>query len=385
MGPPRGLASTDMHRLPLAALALLAACSSMPEFSAPFVPTRAFGADAQGRPTTVWTLSNGVIEVDVTDHGATLVAVRAPDRAGFLADIVLGFDDVAGYESDQNQYFGCTTGRVCNRIADGKFTLDGYDYELATNNAPNHLHGGAERSLDKVRWQAAASVGADGAPQVQFTYLSRDGEEGYPGNLNVSVTYTLDADNALRIDYEATTDMRTPVNLTNHAYWNLAGAGAATVLDHVLQVDASHYTPTDATLIPTGEVAPVLGTALDFREPVALDVQLHRVAETPALGFDHNLVLDGEAGELRRVATLHHEASGRSMTVETTEPGLQVYSGNYLFGQTGKGGASYAQRSAVCLETQHFPDAIHHANFPNTVLEPGDTFRSTTRLTFRAE
>ena len=386
----RGLASAAMHRFSVAALALLAACSSMsdssmPDFSAPFVPTRAFGVDAEGRPATVWTLAHGDVEVDVTDHGATLVAVRTPDRAGFVADVVLGFDDVSGYQSDQNQYFGCTTGRVCNRIANGEFTLDGYDYVLATNNEPNHLHGGAERSLDKVRWQASPSVGAGGAPSVRFTYLSRDGEEGYPGNLEVAVTYTLHEGNCLSIEFEATTDKRTPVNLTNHAYWNLAGAGADTVLDHELQVDASHYTPTDATLIPTGEVAPVLGTALDFRTPIDLGVQLHLVADTPALGFDHNLVLDGDAGTLRRVAELRHQGTGRSMTIETTEPGLQVYSGNYLFGQAGKGGATYPQRSAVCLETQHFPDAIHHANFPNTLLEPGQTFRSTTRLTFAAE
>jgi len=374
-----------MTRLLLPALALLAACSSMTDLPPSNVTCRGFGTDADGRPATLWTLRNGDVEVDVTDHGATLVAVRAPDRAGFLDDVILGFDDVSGYQSDSNQYFGCTTGRVCNRIADGAFTLDGYEYVLATNNAPNHLHGGAQRSLDKVHWDASYGVDEDGAPAVRFTYLSRDGEEGYPGNLQVAVTYTLRGDNSLNIAYEATTDMRTPVNLTNHAYWNLAGAGAETVLDHVLQVDASRYTPTDSTLIPTGEVATVLGTALDFREPTSLGLLLDKVADTAAQGYDHNLVLDGDAGALRRVAELRHHKTGRSMVIETTEPSLQVYSGNFLNGQQGKGGKSYPRRSAVCLETQHHPDAIHHSNFPNTVLEPGETFRSVTRMTFRAE
>ena len=374
-----------MKRLPLAALALLAACSSMTDTPTSAITSRGFGTGADGRPATLWTLRNGDVEIDVTDYGATLVAARTPDRAGFLDDVVLGFDDVSGYESDRNQYFGCTTGRVCNRIANGEFTLDGYDYVLAKNNAPNHLHGGAERSLDKVHWDATYGLDEDGAPSICFRYLSRDGEEGYPGNLQIAVTYTLRADNNLSIDYEARTDMRTPVNLTNHAYWNLAGAGADTVLDHVLQVDASHYTPTDSTLIPTGEIATVLGTALDFREPTAMGLLFDQVADSPAQGYDHNLVLDGEAGTLRTVATLYHQGTGRSLAIATTEPSLQVYSGNFLFGQQGKGGKRYPQRGAVCLETQHHPDAIHHSAFPNTVLEPGATFRSTTQMTFGAQ
>ena len=374
-----------MKRLSLAALALLAACSSMTDLPDNAITISPFGTDSTGQPATLWTLRNGTMEVDVTDHGATLVAVRVPDRAGFLGDVILGFDDVTGYQSDNNQYFGCTTGRVCNRIANGEFTLDGYDYVLAKNNGPNHLHGGAERSLDKVHWKAERRVSEDGSPSVRFTYLSLDGEEGYPGNLQVAVTYTLHQDNRLAIDFEAETDMRTPVNLTNHAYWNLGGAGSATVLDHVLQVDAAHYTPTDATLIPTGEVATVLGTALDFQEPTPLGLLIDQLLDTPAKGYDHNLVLDGDSGALRRVAELRHKTTGRSMVIETTEPSLQLYSGNWLAGQTGKDGKVYRERSAVCLEAQHHPDAIHHPNFPNTVLEPGETFRSTTRLTFRAE
>ena len=375
-----------MKRVPLAALALFAACSSMSDRSEDSlaVTSRDFGVDRSGRPATLWTLRNGRMEVDVTDHGATLVAVRVPDRAGFLGDVVLGFDDVAGYESDRNQYFGCTTGRVCNRIAHGAFTLDGYDYVLATNNGPHHLHGGAERSFDKVHWDAEATTGDGRAPAVRFRYRSRDGEEGYPGNLDVEVTYTLLDGERLQIDYRARTDRRTPVNLTNHAYWNLGGEGAPTVLDHVLHVDAEYYTPTDDTLIPTGEIRRVVGTPLDFTKGLPLGLHVERLAATPALGYDHNLVLR-EGTDLRRVAELRHKPTGRVLTVETTEPGLQLYTGNFLRGQAGKAGKPYAQRSAVCLETQHFPDSVHHRNFPSTLLEPGQEFRSTTRYVFRAE
>jgi len=372
-----------MIRLPIAALALLAACSSMP--TNPTSTSRHFGVSNAGQPATLWTLSNGQMEVDVTDHGATLVAVRVPDRAGFLDDVILGFDDVTGYQSEANQYFGCSTGRVCNRIANGEFTLDGYDYILEKNNGPHHLHGGGARSLDKVLWQAAPGPNDAAEPTITFSYLSRDGEEGYPGELYVSVTYTLTKSNQLQIDYEARTNKRTLVNLTNHAYWNLGGAGAATVLDHTLMVDADSYTPTDEGLIPTGEIATVLATPFDFRKPMSLGVHIEALATTPALGYDHNLVLNGSTDELREVAILHHQGTGRSMTIETTEPALQVYSGNFLFGQTGKAGKSYPQRSAVCLETQHHPDAVHHSNFPSTELEPGDVYRSTTRMTFRAE
>ncbi|HEX5051254.1 MAG TPA: aldose epimerase family protein [Planctomycetota bacterium] len=376
---------------PLLAMALLGACSSMntdtatgsPDRSARDVSSRPFGFAKHGPPATLWTLRGHGIEVDVTDHGATLVAVRTPDRAGFLGDIVLGFDDVSGYESDDNQYFGCTAGRVCNRIRNGEFTLDGYTYVLATNNGPNHLHGGAVRSFDKVHWHGEAGNGSRG-PSVRFTYLSRDGEEGYPGNLQVAVTYRVVQGPGLEIDFEATTDHRTPVNLTNHAYWNLAGAGAPTVLDHTLWIDAPSYTPTDDTLIPTGAIAPVAGTPLDFREQRPIWLYMDQLEKTPALGYDHNYVLRG-ASELRPVARLAHTASGRSLTLATTEPGLQFYSGNYLHGQAGKRGATYAKHSAVCLEPQHFPDSVNHPNFPNTILDPGQTYSSRMLLTFRTE
>ena len=356
----------------------------MPDHTATAVSSRQFGAQKDGRPATVWTLRARGLEIDVTDFGATLVAVRTPDLAGLLGDIVLGFDDVAGYESGDNQYFGCTTGRVCNRIAKGEFMLDGYRYALAKNNGPNHLHGGGPRSFDKVHWQGQV-VGNASTPGVQFTYHSKDGEEGYPGNLHVRVTYWLMpmSPPRLKVMYEATCDRPTPINLTNHAYWNLAGAGSPTVLDHTLWVDAEHYTPTDETLIPTGKVASVLGTALDFTKALPIGLRLDQVAATAALGYDHNYVLR-QANGLRKVAELRAPLSGRWMTIATTEPALQVYSGNYLRGQPGKNGKSYPQRSAVCLETQHYPDSVNHPHFPNTILAPGQKFESTTEMTFGA-
>ena len=228
-------------------------------------------------------------------------------------------------------------------------------------------------------------AGSDKCSSIRFTYLSKDGEEGYPGAMQVQVTYTLVPGGMLQIDYEAQTDKRTLVNLTNHAYWNLGGAGAATVLDHTLQVNADSYTPTDNTLIPTGKIESVIATPLDFRKAKPLGMRIDQLINTPAIGYDHNLVLNGTAGTMRQAAVLHHQGSGRSLTIETTEPALQVYTGNFLFGQPGKGGKSYANRSAVCLETQHYPDAVHHANFPSTVLNVGETFQSSTRMTLEAK
>lgn len=371
-----------MKFAPLAAALAFAACSSMSDHASPAVSSRWFGVAKDGRPAQLWTLRTRGLEIDVTDFGATLVAVRTPDRAGFVDDIVLGFDDVTGYESGDNQYFGCTTGRVCNRIAKGEFTLDGYTYVLAKNNGPNHLHGGASRSFDKVHWDAQ-DVSWDSTPGVRFTYRSKDGEEGYPGNLDVTVTYWLMPGPHLKIITEASTDRRTPVNITNHAYWNLAGAGAPTVLDHELWVAAEGYTPTDDTLIPTGVVSPVLGTPLDFQKPLPIGLRIAQLTGTPALGYDHNLVLRPAAG-MPKVAELRDPSSGRWLSIATSEPGLQVYSGNFLHGQRGKGGKTYAPRSAVCLETQHFPDSVHQPHFPNTILEPGQRFRSETMWTFGA-
>jgi len=367
-----------MQSLPLVVFAtLFAACSSMQKHQPTSVTQHPFGISKSGQPATLYTLRADGLEIDVTDHGATLVAVRAPDAAGTLADVVLGFDDVTGYESTENQYFGCTTGRVCNRIANGQFTLDGHTYQLATNNGPNHLHGGAERSLDKVHWQS--EVLATGArPSVRFHYRSPDGEEGYPGNVEITATYTLDTD-GMHIDFTATSDARTPINLTNHAYWNLAGAGTATALDHELWIAADQYTPTDDTLAPTGTLAPLTST-LDFREATVIGSRISLLDDAPAAGYDHNYVLRAADGP-RHVATLRHLGSGRAFEIFTDQPGLQFYTGNYLNGQRGKDGKTYAYRSAVCLETQHHPDSVNHPHFPTTILEPGQDYR--TRTTWR--
>jgi aldose 1-epimerase len=361
----------------LSAATLLVACNSMSsDDSETAVTSRPFGDRKDKKPATLWTLRRGALSIDVTDHGATLVGVSCPDFHGERADVILGFDGVAGYESEDNQYFGCTTGRVCNRIAKGTFTLDGYTYRLAVNNGPNHLHGGTMRSLDKVLW--TADVRMDGSrPTARFRYTSRDGEEGYPGNLEVRVTYSLLNDHDIEIEYEATTDRATPVNLTNHAYWNLGGAGGPAILDHELTVEAERYTPTDDTLIPTGEIALVAGTPLDFRKPTAIGLRVDALTPTPALGYDHNFVLR-DGGGLRKAAVLWHPASGRELTVLTTEPGLQFYSGNFLHGQRGKNGRVYTHRCALCLESQHYPDSVNKPQFPDTILRPGRVYRSTT-------
>jgi aldose 1-epimerase len=344
-----------------------------------------FGKTKDGTPVEIYTLMNGNgMAARVMTRGATLVQLHAPDREGKIADVVLGFDDVSGYESDANQYFGCTTGRVCNRIAGGQFSLGGKTYELEKNDGPNTLHGGGERSLDKVVWKAKPFENKRGQG-VRFRYTSPDGEEGFPGKLDMVVTYILTNDNELRIRYKANTDHTTPVNLTNHAYFNLAGNGAPTVLDHVLTLHADKYTPTNATLIPTGEIKPVEGTPLDFRTPHVIGDRIKSLDDTPSIGYDHNFVLNGTAGELREVAKLSDPKSGRVLTVSTDQPGIQFYSGNFLKGQTGKGGRVYPHRSAVCLETQYFPDSVHHENFPSILLDPEETYEHTCVYAFSAE
>lgn len=344
-----------------------------------------FGKTKSGQAVELYTLTNGTgLTAKVMARGATLVQLHVPDKDGKLADVVLGFDDVSGYEGEGNQYFGCTTGRVCNRIAKGKFSLDGKEYTLAINNEPNHLHGGTERSLDKVVWKARSFENEQGQG-VTFSYSSPDGEEGYPGKLDVKVTYVVPkATNSLRIRYEAITDKATPVNLTNHAYFNLAGQGSETIFDHTLRINADKYTPSDDTLIPTGEIKEVAGTPLDFRKPKKIGKDIQALVSSAALGYDHNFVLNpAEEGKpLRLAAALTDTTSGRSLRVMTTEPGVQFYSGNFLMGQTGKGGKTYAHQSACCLETQHFPDSINHPQFPNTVLKPGEKFTSQTIFNF---
>ena len=306
--------------------------------------------------------------------GATLMEWHVPDRDGEFADVVLGFDAELEYLGPDNQYFGCTTGRYANRIAGGKFVLDGVAYKLAANNGPNHLHGGVDRSLSRVEWSAEPFEDT-GASGVKFSYVSPDGEEGYPGELTTTVTYTLTDAGTIRIEYEATSDAPTPVNLTNHSYFNLAGAGAATVLDHELRLDADHYTPKDATGIPTGVVASVEDTPFDFRKRRKLGARIAELTGHEADGYDHNYVLNGQLGTRRLIAELWEPTSGRVLRCFTDQPGVQLYTGNFLWGQTCKGGQVYAKHSAVCLETQHYPDSPNHPDFPSTTLRPGETYR----------
>ncbi len=338
----------------------------------------AFGKTADDAAVEVFTLknANGMI-AKVMTLGATLIELHVPDKNGKLADVTLGFDSVAGYQSDANQYFGCTTGRVANRIARGKFTLDGKDYQLALNNGKHHLHGGVKRSLDKVIWKAE-KVKSDAGSAVRFSYTSPDGEENYPGKLDITVTYTLTDKNELRIDYIAKTDKATPVNVTNHAYFNLSGAGTDSVLDHELLVNADKYTLTDDDLIQTGKIEALAGTPVDFSKMTRIGARIDKLVKTGTIGYDHNFILRPEkAGrDVKAVAAkLRDPASGRVLTVYTDQPAIQLYTGNFLKNQKGKDGKTYKQRSAVCLETQQFPDAVNHDNFPSIILRPGQTYR----------
>lgn len=347
-----------------------------------------FGKTKDGQSVELYTLrsSSGLV-AKVMTRGATLVQLHVPDKDGKLADVVLGWDDVTGYESEDNQYFGCTTGRVCNRIARGKFTLEGREYTLAINDDPNHLHGGVERSLDKVVWQAKPFENELGQG-VRLSYTSPDGEEGYPGELKVQVVYLVPkGKNNLSIRYTATTDQATPVNLTNHAYFNLGGHGSPTILEHMLRINAGKYTPVNETLIPTGSVEAVAGKEVDFRKPKKIGKEISSLVDTPTLGYDHNWVLNAaeEGKQMRLAAMLFDPKSGRRLRISTTEPAIQFYSGNFLKGQKGKDGKTYAHQSACCLETQHYPDSVNHSEFPSTVLRPGETFKSNTVLMFSAE
>ena len=310
-------------------------------------------------------------------RGATLSELHVPDRMGNLADVVLGFDDLAGYESGANQHFGCTTGRFANRIKRGRFTLDGVEYQLATNIGPNHLHGGVRRSLDKVIWQAEQLTDSLG---VRFRYVSPDGEEAFPGTLTTTVTYTLSDDNALRIDYEATTDKPTIINLTNHSYFNLAGHGNPSILDHELRIDADRITEVDDESIPTGKLVEITGSPFDFRSRHRIGDRIEDIG-----GYDINYVLNGEWGTLREIAEVVEPGSGRLLRVATDQPGVQFYTANGLSGQTGKGGMSYQKHGSFCLETQGFPDAPNQPTFPSAVLRPGETYRHTCIYAFDTE
>ena len=327
----------------------------------------------------VATNANGITAKWIA-RGATLTELHVPDRHGELADVVLGFDNVAGYESGANQHFGCTTGRYANRICGGKFSLDGTQYQLAVNNGPNHLHGGPERGLDKVDWHAEHLEGG-----VRFTYTSPAGEEAYPGTLSSVVNYTLTDRGALEIAYSATTDQPTIINLTNHTYFNLSGHGSGSILDHEVCIHADHYTPTDQHGIPTGELAEVAGTPFDFRRRKRVGQDFSAVAATAAGGYDHNYAVRGQAGRVAKIAEVFDAASGRVMYVSTDQPGIQFYTGNGLHGQVGKRAQTYAAQSALCLETQHFPDSPNQPNFPSTVLRPGETYRHVCIYAFAVE
>ncbi|MXX36743.1 MAG: galactose mutarotase [Gemmatimonadetes bacterium] len=332
-----------------------------------------FGTTAAGQPVDRYTLANdhGTMARVIT-YGGIITELLVRDRAGTLGDVVLGFDHLEQYEQE-NPYFGCITGRVANRIAGGKFSIDGQEYTLAVNNGPNHLHGGLV-GFDKVVWDAEV-VDDKRGPAVRLHYVSQDGEEGYPGTVPVSVTYTLTHDDELVIAYEATTDKPTPINLTNHSYFNLAGSGS--ILGHILTLHARYYTEPDANQIPTGRILPVAGTPLDFVKPAAIGGRIGQIADIG--GYDHNYVLDnGGRAEPGLVAEVYEPESGRVMELYTTEPGVQFYSAIHLDGVMGKGETIYNQYHGLCLETQHYPDSINQPGFPSVVLRPGETYRTVT-------
>lgn len=346
-----------------------------------------FGSLPDGTAVELFTLTNTHgFEVRAMTYGGIIVSLRTPDRRGQLDDIALGYDTAAEYVTNPRAYFGAIVGRYANRIAKGRFVLDGKTYQLATNNGANHLHGG-KQGFDAVLWRGEPFDDDRGAGVV-FAYTSRDGEEGYPGTLNARVTYTLTEKNELIFDFEATTDAPTIVNLSQHTYFNLAGHGARDVLDHELQLFADRYTPVDDTLIPNGELATVEGTPFDFRQPTRIgaridqdDAQLRR-----GRGYDHTFVLTRPGKGLQPAAKVIERSTGRTMQVATTEPGVQLYTGNFLDGKSrGKQGRAYGHRYGFCLETQHFPDSPNKPQFPSTALRAGDTYRSRTVLTFGTE
>jgi aldose 1-epimerase len=349
------------------------------------VTKRTFGK-ASGKPVELYTIKNANgVETTITNYGGIVVSLKTPDRAGKFADIVLGFDSLDGYLGE-HPYFGALIGRYGNRIAKGRFKLAGVEYKLATNNGANALHGGL-KGFDKVVWTAKQVQSSDG-DAIELTYVSKDGEEGYPGTLTATVRYTLTPKNELRIDYTATTDKDTVLNLTNHSYFNLAGEGSGDILSHRIMIDADRFTPVDEGLIPTGEMKPVAGTPFDFRQSHAIGERIDAKDEQirRGKGYDHNFVVNGKMGTMRLAARVTESKSGRLMEVRTTEPGVQFYTGNFLDGKvTGKGGKAYQFRYGFCLETQHFPDSPNQPAFPTTVLKPGQTYKSTTVYAFATE
>ena len=371
---------------PILALFLYTSCSRTPPevMSSNLMKSiqkQSFGQTKEGLPVDLYTMTNPKgTSVSISTYGGTVQALNVKDRSGMLGDVVLGFDSLTGYESE-HPYFGALIGRYGNRIAKGKFTLNGKPYTLAVNNGPNHLHGGI-KGFSRQVWRAK-EVG-DNA--LELTYISKDGEEGYPGTLTATVRYTLTPANELRLDYTATTDADTVANLTNHSYFNLAGL--ADNLSHQIEIYAGRFTPVDAGLIPTGELRPVKGTPFDFTAPHAIGERIDAKDEQIKLGggYDHNFVFTKQDGKLNLVAKVTESTSGRVMEVLTTEPGVQFYTGNFLDGSLkGKGARSYGRRAAFCLETQHFPDSPNQPKFPSTVIKAGETRKSTTVYRFSTQ
>jgi aldose 1-epimerase len=357
--------------------------------STPNLEVGPFG-EVGGESVEIYTLSLGVIEVTVLSYGGIIQAIRVPDRDGTVANVALGFATIEDYVNyNVEPYFGALIGRYANRIANGSFTLDGRTYQLPVNNGPNSLHGGI-RGFDKYVW-AAEEIREPDAVGVRLSRVSPDDEEGYPGALAVDVSYWLTTGNQLRIDYHATTDAPTVLNLSNHSYFNLAGEGSGPVFDHVLTLNAGHYTPVDAGLIPTGEIIPVAGTPFDFRlgQPIGARIREGDPQLVTGHGYDHNFVIDRPSPadqSLTVAATVHEPGSGRRLEIQTTEPGIQFYSGNFLTGAlVGTSGRSYRQSDGFALETQHFPDSPNRAGFPSTILRPGKEYRSTTVYTFAVD
>ncbi len=358
-----------------AALALTGGCAGK-KYTSSSLPSEPFGTTPDGVKVEVFTLRNVTgMEAKISNYGGIVVSIKVPDRNGKMGDVVLGYDRLSGY-LQETPYFGCLVGRYGNRIARGKFSLDGATYNLVTNNYPNALHGGT-KGFDKVVWTPKAYMAKDG-PTLELTYVSKDGEEGYPGNLSVKAVYTLTRDNGLHLEYTATTDKATVLNLTQHSYFNLAGRGD--ILGHLVELPADRFTPVDSTLIPTGELKPVAGTPFDFMKPTAIGARIGQDDEQLKFGggYDHNWVFNKKTGHLSLLARVTEPTSGRVLEVLSTEPGLQFYTGNFLDGKiTGKRGWNYKFRNAFCMEPQHFPDSPNHPAFPTVVLRPGQTYRNT--------
>lgn len=341
-----------------------------------------FGQTPDGKQVNYYDLTNvNGLRARLTDYGAILVSLEVPDRDGKLADISLGFDDLGSYVR-RNPLFGATVGRYANRIANARFTLDGIEYKLTANAGKNHIHGGGEKRFDKVAWKGHPFQNNEGVG-VRFTHLSKDGEEGFPGNLDCTVTYTLTNENELQIRYKATTDKPTIVNMTNHSYFNLAGAGNGDVLRHQMMINADRYTPADRALIPTGDIANVKNTPLDFTEPWTIGSRIEQLVHTR--GYDHNYVLNKADGSLTLAARVYEPTSGRVMEVQTTEPGMQFYTANGMRAVKGRAGKIYHRHYGFCLETQHFPDSPNKPNFPSVVLRPGETCNTITIFKFSTQ